>query len=528
MSSKKNEQLFKARMFARQQLIEGWDQEVLNTSCIMIVGVGALGCEIAKDFALMGIKKLILVDLDTVETSNLSRQMLFRSGDEGKPKAQVAAERLKEMNPYLDVEYHFEKLQNLPISLYEESDVIIAALDNFNARLDLNKLALRVKKPMIEGGTVGFEGHVQIIIPKGSGIKYGNEEKEIERLAEEELWNLKEEDHPEYFKALKRIEELEDSIEKIKREKIYPLQEQLRAKAEADFAQNYAPNILDQTPCYRCLIPIPPPDDKLVAACTLKGLPRNRNDCVIKAEVNFEKKFERKPDLEKDEDVLLLQQLAQEELEKLRQRVLEENIPPEERDKLSAEELSKWKENVKTTFGPDYQFHEMENILGNKIPAIQSVSSIIASIQSQEALKLLFRVKGRNIGEPMYPPYVNYNGVYGQFDVLDIIKRENCLACGKIEGEETIHLAVPFNADVGYIFKALEMIDKSLDPESWMITNSITKEIIWNPLMQKFKDPTYKLSLLNIKSNDIIYITPLGKARENSEIKKYNAIITYM
>jgi len=79
--------IFKSRMYARQTLIDGWDQEVLNQGCIMIVGVGALGCEIAKDFALMGIGKLILVDLDTIEISNLSRQMLFKPGDEGRPKA---------------------------------------------------------------------------------------------------------------------------------------------------------------------------------------------------------------------------------------------------------------------------------------------------------------------------------------------------------------------------------------------------------------------------------------------------------
>ena len=153
------DEIFKSRMFARQQLIDGWDQSIIDNACILIIGVGALGCEIAKDFALMGVGKLILVDLDLIETSNLSRQMLFRLGDEGKPKAEIAAERLKEMNPYLKVDSYYEKLQKLPISVYEEADVVVAALDNFNARLDLNKICLRLKKPMIEGGTVGFEGH---------------------------------------------------------------------------------------------------------------------------------------------------------------------------------------------------------------------------------------------------------------------------------------------------------------------------------------------------------------------------------
>ena len=170
----------------------------------------------------------------------------------------------------------------------------------------------------------------------------------------------------------------------------------------------------------------------------------------------------------------------------------------------------------------------MENILGNKIAAVQTVSSVIASIQSQEALKLLFRVKGRNIGPPMNPPYVNYNGVYGQFDHLDIIKREDCLACGKIKGEENVNIVVPFDANVGYIFEAMKISGFSLDPESWMITNPMTKEIIWNPLVPSLKDPNYKLKALKINNNDIIAMTPLGKAREDFEITKYNVIITYM
>ena len=157
--SENNIELIKSRTYARQQLIEGWDQEIISNGCILIAGVGALGCEIAKDFALMGIGKMILVDLDTIETSNLSRQMLFRLGDEGRPKAEVAAERLKEMNPYLKVDSYNIKLQKLPMSVYEEADVIVMALDNFNARLDLNKISLRLNKPTVEGDMDTFRIH---------------------------------------------------------------------------------------------------------------------------------------------------------------------------------------------------------------------------------------------------------------------------------------------------------------------------------------------------------------------------------
>ncbi len=477
----------------------------------------------------MGIKKLILVDLDTIETSNLSRQMLFRPGDENRPKAEVAAERLKEMNPYLEVDFYFEKLQKLPVSVYEEADVVIMALDNFNARLDLNKICLRLKKPIVEGGTVGFEGHVQIIIPEGSGIEYKNREIVINQLVESELWSLNEEEYPDYFRVKSKIEELEVEIEKLREENIKPVITKIKRKIEEEFDEKYESILLNQTACYRCLVPVPPPDDKLVAACTLKGLPRNRNHCVIKAEVEFEKKYNHKPDFNKDHDVINLRKLAQTELEALRERILKENVPPEKREMLTKEEAEEWKDNIKKTFGPDYKFEEMENILGNKIAAIQTVSSIISSIESQEALKLLFRVNGRNIGPPMYPSYINYNGVYGQFDSLEIQKRDNCLACGDIEGEENVQIVVPFDANIEYIFKAMKIIGYDLEPDFWMITNPMTKELYWNPYVASLKDPNLKLKAdLKINSNAIITLTPLGKAKENSEIKKYNVIITYM
>jgi len=137
-------------------------------------------------------------------------------------------------------------------------------------------------------------------------------------------------------------------------------------------------------------------------------------------------------------------------------------------------------------------------------------------------------VNGRDIGAPMDPPYVNYNGVYGLFDHLEILKRDDCLACGKIEGEETVQLVVPFDADIGYIFKAMRIIGHSLDPILWMITNPVNKEIYWNPYMPSMKDPSILLNSLEIKNNDILSLTPLGKAKVESQIKKYNLIITYM
>ncbi|MFX1239176.1 MAG: hypothetical protein ACFE8P_15855, partial [Promethearchaeota archaeon] len=197
----------------------------------------------------------------------------------------------------------------------------------------------------------------------------------------------------------------------------------------------------------------------------------------------------------------------------------------------SPEEVQEWKDNIRNTFGPDYKFEEMENILGNKIAAIQSVSSIVSSLETQEALKLLFRVKGRNIGPPMDPPYLNYNGVYGLFEGLNITKRDDCLACGDIEGEENVQIVLEFNADLGKIFWALEQIDIPLNPEEWMIINPVTKEIYWDPNSSNpiFKDFQVKLQgELKLRSNDMVTLTPLGRAKQESEIKKYNIVVKFM
>jgi len=85
--------------YDRQMRIEGWDQDLVSGSSVLIAGVGALGCEVAKNLALSGVGRLVLVDRDVVELSNLNRQMLFDESDIGLKKAEVAAKKLRAMNP---------------------------------------------------------------------------------------------------------------------------------------------------------------------------------------------------------------------------------------------------------------------------------------------------------------------------------------------------------------------------------------------------------------------------------------------
>ncbi|MHA1562604.1 MAG: ThiF family adenylyltransferase [Promethearchaeota archaeon] len=520
----------------RQKLIQGWDQEVIKNSTVFIAGVGALGCEVGKDLALSGIGKLILCDMDRIETSNLSRQMLFYKGDEGRFKADVGAERLKLMNPFMDIEVFTIRLQQIPMDKYKECQIVIAALDNVQqARMDLNKFCLKLGIPLIEAGTVGFDGHVQVIIPEntkdisGNPFSFGNKDKIIEDLLNEYVWNLDEnnEEFKEYFGAQKAIEALELQIENIKTNNIAPVLKKLKMRAKDEVENNYVKyeKCLQSTPCYRCVVPIPPPLQDQVAACTLKGVPRTREHCAIRGEVMFIKKHDRQPDYDDIEEMKETLEFAKKELEELRARVLDENIPPEMKGKIEENELIDLKKNIFETFGGDFALEDMENILGNKIPAIQSVSSIIASIQSQEATKLLFLLAGKSVGPIMDPPYVNYSGIYGLFEQIPISRSEDCVGCGSRQGQENITVVVPIDATVGELFKAIREINNKINDIDWIITNPLTKQFIFNPLFERGRTQNRKLVEFNLKNLDEVVLTPLKKDQGESEIKQFNITI---
>lgn len=538
MKKKKSERILsqeEKERTKRQKLIQGWDQEVIKNSTVFIAGIGALGCEVGKDLALSGIGKLILCDMDRIETSNLSRQMLFYKGDEGRFKADVGAERLKLMNPFMDIEVFTIPLQQIPMDKYKECQIVIAALDNVQARMDLNKFCLKLGIPLIEAGTVGFDGHVQVIIPEntkdisGKPLSFGNKDKIIEDLFNEYVWDLDKnnEEFREYFQAQREIEILEQQIENIKTKNIDPVLEKLKIGAKNEVENNYVKyeKYLQSTPCYRCVVPIPPPLQNQVAACTLKGVPRTREHCAIRGEVMYIKKHDRQPDYDNIEEMKETLEYAKKELEELRARVLDENIPPEMKGKIEESELIKLKENIFETFGGDFALEDMENILGNKIPAIQSVSSIIASIQSQEATKLLFLLAGTSVGPIMDPSYVNYSGIYGLFEQVPISRNEECVGCGSKQGQENITVVVPNDATVGELFKAIREINSKINDVDWIITNPLTKQFIFNPLFERGRTQNRKLSEFKLKNLDEVVLTTFKKDQQDSEIKQFNIII---
>jgi molybdopterin/thiamine biosynthesis adenylyltransferase len=154
--------------FHRFKLIGWWDQNRLAQSKVLVIGAGALGNEIIKNLALLGVGNLLIADLDRIENSNLSRSILYRAGDNGKPKAEVAARAAKEIYPDLNVHFfHGDIIYDLGLGAYHWADVVIGGLDNREARLSINRNCWKVNKPWIDGAIEQIDGVARVFIPDG-------------------------------------------------------------------------------------------------------------------------------------------------------------------------------------------------------------------------------------------------------------------------------------------------------------------------------------------------------------------------
>lgn len=158
--------------YHRQSLIEWWDQRRLAEARALVIGAGALGNEILKSLALMGIGRVLVYDLDAVEVSNLSRGVLFRDGDVGEPKAAVAARRMVELNPDVRALGHDHNVVfRAGLGVFLWADVVICAVDNREARLFVNGACARLGRPWVDGGIEGLSGVVRVFEP-ASGACY--------------------------------------------------------------------------------------------------------------------------------------------------------------------------------------------------------------------------------------------------------------------------------------------------------------------------------------------------------------------
>ena len=155
--------------YARQELIEGWDQESINTAHVLVVGAGTTGNEVIKNLALLGFGKLTIIDLDEVEEVNLSRSVLFRSHDRGQPKAAIAAAMAHELNPQLTA--HARALNvvcDFGNREYEKFDCVILTVDNLEARMWVNRYCWMTGIPLINTGVGGLSGNVSVFFPPES------------------------------------------------------------------------------------------------------------------------------------------------------------------------------------------------------------------------------------------------------------------------------------------------------------------------------------------------------------------------
>jgi adenylyltransferase/sulfurtransferase len=138
-----------------------WEIDQVRRASAVVVGAGALGNEVAKNLAMMGVRRIVLVDRDTVEVANLTRSIFFREEDHGRPKAEVLAERLREVNPEVEVVPLKGDLQEvLGLGVVSRSDLIFSCLDNRLARRILNQMCQKVARPWVDGAMENLLGDV--------------------------------------------------------------------------------------------------------------------------------------------------------------------------------------------------------------------------------------------------------------------------------------------------------------------------------------------------------------------------------
>lgn len=134
---------------------------------ILVVGAGGIGCELLKNLVLVGVGHIDIIDLDTIDLSNLNRQFLFSKTHIGKPKSLVAAGTASHFNPLVDITPHHGNIKDTSKFGWEyfaQFDVVCNALDNLDARRWVNRMCIMTSVPLVESGTTGFKGQVQPII----------------------------------------------------------------------------------------------------------------------------------------------------------------------------------------------------------------------------------------------------------------------------------------------------------------------------------------------------------------------------
>lgn len=138
--------------------------EAIKSAKVLMVGAGGIGCELLKTLALSGFQDIHIIDMDTIEVSNLNRQFLFRQSHVGQSKAKVARDAVLRFRPNIKItSYHANvKSTEFSVDFFKQFNVVLNGLDNLDARRHVNRLCLAADVPLVESGTTGFLGQVTV------------------------------------------------------------------------------------------------------------------------------------------------------------------------------------------------------------------------------------------------------------------------------------------------------------------------------------------------------------------------------
>ena len=146
----------------------GFEQQLVSAARVMVVGCGALGNEVLKNLVLLGVEHIVVVDFDIVEVENLSRSVLFsrQDAEDRRLKVEVVAERLKAMNPAVEVKTICGDIAyDVGLGLLRQMDVVIGCVDSRWARYCINRLCMRAGIPWVDGGIEELEGTARVFMP---------------------------------------------------------------------------------------------------------------------------------------------------------------------------------------------------------------------------------------------------------------------------------------------------------------------------------------------------------------------------
>lgn len=161
MLSKEELKRYNRHLILSEVGMEG--QEKLKKARVLVIGAGGLGCPILQYLAAAGVCKLGLIDDDTIEESNLQRQVLYNYDDIGKSKAKIAAHKLSLLNPHIEIHGYEKRLtRDNVLEIFEDFDIIVDGTDNFPTRYLVNDACIMLDKVLVFGSIFKFEGQVTV------------------------------------------------------------------------------------------------------------------------------------------------------------------------------------------------------------------------------------------------------------------------------------------------------------------------------------------------------------------------------